>query len=116
MRDKTVDAAARDDLFRQALGEYLKGAWFEAESILGRLVAKDPRDVDARLMLATLLRHTDRPADAQRQLEELDRLEKAEKWRAEIDREWQILKASAANLIEPRARANPLPEGAAQAA
>jgi hypothetical protein len=116
LSDTAADAAARDDLFRQALAEYLKGAWFEAETLFGRLVAKDPRDVDARLMLATLLRHTDRPADAQRQLDELDRLEKADKWRAEIDRERQILKASAANLIEPRARANPLPEGVAQAA
>ncbi len=57
-----AEAAARDDLFRRALGEYLKGAWFEAESLLGQLVAQDTRDVDARLMLASLLRHTRPPA------------------------------------------------------
>ena len=40
------------------MGEYLRGAWFEAETLFGRLVAQDQRDVDARLMLASLLRHT----------------------------------------------------------
>ena len=32
--NSTAAAPARDDLFRRALGEYLKGAWFEAESLL----------------------------------------------------------------------------------
>jgi hypothetical protein len=109
-------AAARDDLFRRGLGEYLKGAWFEAESLFNQLITIDPRDVDARLMLATLLRHAGRPADAQRRLDELARLEKAEKWRQETERERELLKASAETLIEPRSRANPLPDGAAQAA
>ncbi len=116
MRDSRAEAAARDDLFRRGLGEYLRGAWFEAESLFNQLVASDPRDVDARLMLITLLRHTGRSADSQRRLDELVRLEKAEKWREEIERERQLLKASTETLIEPRSRANPLAEGAAQAA
>jgi hypothetical protein len=116
LRDTAAESKARDDLFRRGLGEYLKGAWFEAESCFGQLVAHDPRDVDSRMMLATLLRHCGRPADSERQLDELDRLENAEKWRLEIEREKQRLKESAEKLIEPRGRANPLPEGAAQAA
>jgi hypothetical protein len=116
LADSTAEAVKHDDLFRRGLGEYLKGAWFEAESLFSELVAKNPRDVDARLMLATLLRHTSRPADAERQLDELDRLERAQKWREEIERERLLLKAPQPDLIEPRARANSLPEGAAQAA
>ncbi|HTU24280.1 MAG TPA: hypothetical protein VMF30_02710, partial [Pirellulales bacterium] len=81
LRDSAAARQARDDLFRGALGEYLKGAWFEAETLLGELLAEDSRDVDARLMLASLLRHTRRPLEARRQLDELCRLEKAEKWR-----------------------------------
>ena len=115
-RDRAAQADQHDDLFRRGLGEYLKGAWFEAESLFGQLVAQNPRDVDARLTLATLLRHTGRPAEAERHLAELDRLEKAEKWREEIERERQLLKTSAEALIEPRSRANPLPDGVAQAA
>ena len=92
LRDSSAAVRTRDDLFRAALGEYLKGAWFEAESLLGQLVAQDNRDVDARLMLASLLRHTRRPLEARRQLDELDRLEKAARWQVEIERERQLLK------------------------
>jgi hypothetical protein len=98
LRDSSAAAQARDDLFRSALGEYLKGAWFEAESLLGQLVAQDSRDVDARLMLASLLRHTGRPLEARRQLDELERLEKAQKWHVEIERERQLLKTTKATL------------------
>jgi hypothetical protein len=116
LRDSSGAAQARDDLFRGALGEYLKGAWFEAESILGQLLAQDNRDVDARLLLASLLRHTRRPLEARRQLDELDRLEKAAKWQMEIERERELLKmsetAQAASVVaEPTA-----PEDLARAA
>jgi hypothetical protein len=116
LRDSLAAVQARDDLFRSALGEYLKGAWFEAESLLGRLVADDSRDADARLMLASLLRHTRRPLEARRQLDEVARLEKAEKWRFEIDRERQLLKQAEAALLEQPAEEQPLAADAAQAA
>jgi hypothetical protein len=116
LRDSSAAAQARDDLFRAALGEYLKGAWFEAETLLGRLVAQDNRDVDARLMLASLLRHTRRPLEARRQLDELDRLEKADKWRVEIDRERQLLKLAESALPDPLPSEQPLATDIAQAA
>jgi hypothetical protein len=108
LRDSSAAVQTRDDLFRTALGEYLKGAWFEAETLLGRLLALDNRDVDARLMLASLLRHTRRPLEARRQLDELERLEKAARWQAEIDHERQLLKRLEAVLpagpaVEPAA-------------
>jgi len=116
LRDSPGAAAARDDLFRRALGEYLKGAWFEAESMLGQLLAQDNRDVDARLMLASLLRHTRRPLEARRQLDELQRLEKAEKWQVEIARERQLLKQAEAALPDPLPAEQPLAVDMAQAA
>ena len=48
-------SAMQQDLFRHALGEYLEGAWFEAESLWASR-GRSPRDVDARLLLATLMR------------------------------------------------------------
>jgi hypothetical protein len=84
-------AHSTEDLFRQALGEYLKGNWFEAETILGRLLRHDPRDLEARLMLASLLRHTRRLPEARQQLLRLERLEGAEKWRTEIGAELDLL-------------------------
>ena len=44
------------DLFPEAVDEYLKGNWLQAEQLLARLLERDRRDVPARLTLATLLR------------------------------------------------------------
>ena len=55
---------------------------------------KNRRDVEARLMLATLLRHTRRPEEAARQLEVLVRLDEARKWELEIQHEWNMLAAA----------------------
>jgi hypothetical protein len=68
-------------LFIQAQGEYLKGHWLEAESLLQQLLCQSPRDVDAHLLLATLYRHSRRVDDAWERLSLLQRLEGAERWR-----------------------------------
>ena len=73
----TEEAASTEVLFREALSEYLQGSWFEAETILGRLLHLYPRDVEARLLLATLLRHTRRYQEALDQLDRLERLRDA---------------------------------------
>lgn len=54
------DLSPRVDSFALALDHYLKGNWFEAEYLLSGLLAANPRNVDASLMLATLWRHTGR--------------------------------------------------------
>ncbi|HEX3726706.1 MAG TPA: hypothetical protein VHV08_10710 [Pirellulales bacterium] len=94
-------------LFRQALSEYLQGSWFEAEAILGRLLRLDPRDVDARLLLATLLRHTARWYEALEQLDRLERLRDADKWAQEIAAERQEIAEGMSRVseVEPEASA-----------
>jgi hypothetical protein len=79
------------DLFPPARDEYLKGNWFEAERILGQLLRRNPRDLESRLMLATLLRHTKRFDEAVRQLSILVRLDGAPYWASEIRREGELL-------------------------
>jgi hypothetical protein len=91
---------ALQDLFQQAQSEYLKGNWFEAETALNTLLRKDARDIDAHLMLATLLRHTQRAEQAAMQLGRLELLEGAEKWSMEIDCERRHL-ASLAGESDP---------------
>jgi predicted Zn-dependent protease len=81
---------AGDD-FAEALDHYLKGDYYQAEHVLERLLRQNLRDVDARLMLATLLRHTGQLEDAARQLDTLVRLEGAGKWQWEIKRERALL-------------------------
>ena len=50
-----------DRWFREAQAAYLAGDWVSAEQTLLKLLKHDPRDAEARLMLATLWRHEGRP-------------------------------------------------------
>lgn len=91
------DPAGVDDgesLFREAQTHYMKGNWFEAETLLNQRLGRNGRDAEASLMLATLKRHTGRLDESLAQLERLERLESAVFWRQEIARErWLIARA-----------------------
>ncbi|HWB10929.1 MAG TPA: hypothetical protein VG826_17005 [Pirellulales bacterium] len=73
-----------EDLFPRALGEYLKGNWYEAEAACKNLLRRVSGDVQARLLLATLLRRSRRWSEAREQLDVLSRLEAAAMWEFEI--------------------------------
>jgi hypothetical protein len=92
-----------DRLYREALTEYLQGSCFEAEAILGRLLRLVPRDTEGRLLLATVLRRTQRHDEALEQLDRLERLRDAARWSREIaDERQQIAEAiAAAGLTDP---------------
>ncbi len=79
------------DLFLLALGEYLKGNWYEAESVCQQLLRDKARDAEAELMLATILRHTGRYAAARERLDDLKRWDDAAKWEWEIANELERL-------------------------
>jgi hypothetical protein len=80
-------SADDEGLFNLARSEYLRGNWFEAEVTLDRLLTRNVLDVEARLMLAMLLRHTRRDAEASQHLARLSRMDGAERWQLEISRE-----------------------------
>ncbi|MEX0978029.1 MAG: hypothetical protein WDZ48_04210 [Pirellulales bacterium] len=84
-------ADAAEAMFREALSEYLKQNWFEAERILGQLLHHDPRDVEARLMRATLMRHTERYEEALEHLAHLELLNDAGRWAREITSEKRLI-------------------------
>ena len=86
-REQTAARLRQEDLFPRALGEYLKGNWYEAEAACHEMLRRTTGDVEARLLLATLLRRTRRFAEARGQLEQLTRLDAAAAWQAEIDSE-----------------------------
>jgi hypothetical protein len=93
-RAATANPDPKTDIFAEALDYYLKGDYYQAESLLEGLLRKNLRDLDARLMLATLLRHTGRHDEATRQLDTLTRFEGAGKWQWEIQRERDLLAAA----------------------
>ncbi len=82
---------AGDDRFSRAQAEYLKGNWFEAESLLHAILADTPRDAEAQLLLVSVLRHSRRWAAALRRLEQLELLDTSARWRFEIHRERQLI-------------------------
>jgi len=95
-----------DTLFIQAQREYLGGHWEEAESLLWMRIEKAPRDVEARLLLITLLRHTRRLDQARIQLNDLTRYDEALEWEFEVDRERKLIELierheAAEQLIDP---------------
>jgi hypothetical protein len=89
--DPRESGDAAEDLFRRAGREYLSGNWIAAEQLLTQLVRSNPQDVDAQLMLASLLRRTGQLTEASQRLRKLDATDGAEKWTAEIKRERQLL-------------------------
>ena len=91
-----------EDSFGQAIDYYLKGDAYQAEQILEGLLRRNIRDVDARLMLATLLRRARRLDEATRQLDTLASFEAAGKWELEIQEERDLLAEARTRRRRPR--------------
>jgi tetratricopeptide (TPR) repeat protein len=70
----------KEDLFIRAQLEYLNRHWLEAEELLATLLAGRDQDAEARLMLATLYRHTGRFAEADECLTRLERMDSGDRW------------------------------------
>lgn len=82
---------AGESLFVRAQAEYLNRHWLEAEELLHELLTEREQDAEARLMLATLYRHTGRTAEAADCLRRLERMDAGQRWRVEIARERRLL-------------------------
>lgn len=76
-----------------AIEQYLKGNWFEAERVLENLLRQNPRDIEAGLMWATLMRRQGRLDEAAKELGRIERFEGHQKWEVEIRRERELLKS-----------------------
>jgi len=100
-------AEQRDELFREAQRRYLENDWVATEQLLLQLLKQDTRDVESRLMLATLWRHQGRGEEALRQLDRLERLEAASIWKHEIEAEREaIVGAVRKDELTPDRQAN----------
>lgn len=81
------DVAAQPDRFVEAQAAYLRGEWKAAEPLLLGILAIEPRDPPALLLLSGLYRHTDRLQNAAVLVGEIRRMEAADGWQIEIDAE-----------------------------
>ncbi len=80
-----------DTLFIHAQREYLSGDWQAAESLLRQRLSRFPRDVESRLLLATLLRHDRRLEQASGQLDNMQKFDESHAWDFEIRRERKLI-------------------------
>ena len=74
--------------------------------LLKRRIANAPRDIESRLLLATLFRHSRRLDQATQQLNDMQRFDESLEWDFEIDRERQLIELirrheEAEKLLEP---------------
>jgi hypothetical protein len=86
----------QQDLFIRAQSQYLRGHWVEAQMLLEQLIRRDPGDVEAQLLLASVYRRTRRIDLSRRQLRQVQDCPGAGKWRFEIGRELAAMKESSA--------------------
>jgi cytochrome c-type biogenesis protein CcmH/NrfG len=75
------------DTFSEARSHYLQGQWNEAEGLLTDMLAIDPRDPPALLLLAGLYRNTQRLEAAGLLIREMKKLESSETWWLEVQTE-----------------------------
>ena len=80
------------DQFPEARIAYLSGRWEEAEGLLTDVLAIEPRDPPALLLLTGVYRHTGRLEAAELLLREITRLEVADTWLLEVEAESTRLK------------------------
>jgi predicted Zn-dependent protease len=76
-------------LFIEAQGEYLRGHWFEAESLLVRCLEAEPEDDAARLLLADVYR---RAGEFEKANEQLNSIRNSRQWNWELAQNRQEIK------------------------
>lgn len=101
--EKVADPSRPDTLFIQAQSEYLGGNWDAAEALLKRQIVHEPRDIESRLMLATMFRHSRRLPAAREAILELEKFDEAFEWAFEIDRERQLIDLIEEHELDNRA-------------
>ena len=109
------DDGSQTESFSEAIEHYLKGNWYEAQRVLGNLLRRNPRDMEAGLMWATVLRHAGRIHEAHEQLDRLECFEGHHKWGMEICHERELLKQLRREKLEKTAE-NAVEESTAEAA
>jgi tetratricopeptide (TPR) repeat protein len=94
---RSLPSVECDSLFAEAQSDYLRGQYFEAEATLHRILSMGYEDVEAALLLASVLRRTGRFRQAIDCLERLERLDRSRQWSQEIEVERRRCQVSPAN-------------------
>lgn len=96
--EASLQTDASDETYRRLVTLYLRGEWFETESLLLSILKQNPRDIEILLLQATLYRHTRRFAEATAVLDQLGLYEKSGRWLLEIETERLLIEEELAEL------------------
>jgi tetratricopeptide (TPR) repeat protein len=88
---KVLADPARDEQFKAAVTAYLQQRYDDAEAACKGLFARDPDDVEATLLLASIARERGSAAEAERYLRRARYLDDDGRWDFEIGRELERL-------------------------
>lgn len=97
-RSRTADTA----LFCEAQLEYLRGDWVVCEKRLTQLLKRTPRDIEARLLLATTYRQAERFEDARNELDRLEKIDGSRRWWWEIQDERARIARESESTEQPK--------------
>ncbi|MFO0065019.1 MAG: hypothetical protein ACK523_03575, partial [Pirellulaceae bacterium] len=97
---RQAPAKSADQWLQDAQESYLQANYPEAEASLHRIFAAGHQDIEAMLLMISVLRRTGRIAQAQFCIDRLRLLERAAPWMAELDQEQQKLRQQ---LVAPDA-------------
>ena len=114
-RSEADGGDSETESFCEAIEHYLRGNWYESQRVLGNLLRRNPRDLEAGLMWATVLRHAGRVDEAGEQLDRLELFEGHHKWGMEICRERELLAQLRQEKLEETAE-NAVEDSTAEAA
>ncbi|EMI17049.1 putative membrane protein [Rhodopirellula maiorica SM1] len=112
-------ASEEPDRFGEAHAAYLRGDWEAAEKLLTSVLAIEPRDPPALLMLCAVYRKLDQLDHATVLINEISRLEVADPWWVEVETERKRIRRAMAAEAESKdrtksdARENPANDEAA---
>jgi hypothetical protein len=88
---RSPESQCPDEQFQKAQQHYLKAEYFEAEQILLPYCQPGRVDVEAALLLASVLKRTERYQLSYEWLEEIALLDRAAPWHEEIEREKRLV-------------------------
>jgi hypothetical protein len=83
--------AQADEALVQAQVLYLQGDYFDAEKQLQRIFAAGHQDIEAALLMISILRRTGRYKQALFGIERLSLVERSQRWAQELARERQLI-------------------------
>ena len=82
-----------NERFIEAQRQYLHGNYFEAEALIQKILADGHEDIEAVLLLVSILRRTRRCQQALQWIERIKLCEKASAWIRELQVEKQLVEA-----------------------